>query len=68
MDGDTWRQLRNLAGCPLAKVKEVVGLPCGRCGGRRYVPAPGGFTWPDGNTCDGWRCTGCGKVFLLTGR
>jgi len=47
--------------------RQVVGLPCGRCGGRRYLPAPGGWTWPDGEHGDGWRCTGCGTVFLVSG-
>lgn len=63
MDGDTWRPLRDLAGCPLARIKAVVGIPCGRCGERRYVPAPGGWTWPDGTKDDGWSCTGCGTVY-----
>jgi len=47
--------------------RQVVGLPCGRCGGIAYTLAPGGFTWPDGEHGDGWRCVRCGAVFLMTG-
>lgn len=84
LDGDTWRPLRNMVGCPakqqpLSRVvratetKEVpraniaIGMPCGRCRGKLYAPAPGGFAWPDGSRGDGWRCQSCGQVYLLSG-
>ncbi|OQX04827.1 MAG: hypothetical protein BWK76_28210 [Desulfobulbaceae bacterium A2] len=46
----------------------AIGLPCGRCRGKLYAPAPGGFAWPDGSKDAGWRCIGCGAVYLFSGK